>query len=620
MKDAFRLILFTFLWALSGQVMSQCASPISSFPYLQDFESGDGGWVPENAVHWNWGIISGKPVITAAASGVKCWVAGSLTTNFYNSGTSTVTSPCFDISTLTHPEVGFHVFWETEKRFDGASFQYSIDNGNTWNVLGSANSNQNCLGENWFNQNPVNFVGMPGWSGNIQPTIGSCQGGNGSGGWLNAKHSLEGLGGNLIMFRFVFGAGTICNDFDGFAFDDFFIREAPPNQADYSFSCAGNLSASFTPSIQGCITAVNWDFGDPGSGTNNTSDQTSATHQFSAGGTYTVTLTVSFNTGADVIVSKTVTVLELTSTILQPLLCHGNSNGSISLSVTPAGSYGIVWNTSPPQTTSVISNLNEGNYVASVSGIGVCAASVSVPLTAPPPLQVELTGNDSYCNHPNGHVTATVSGGTPPYSYAWDYGGHGSTTIGLYPGTHSVFITDQNGCTLLSPQYQVNAINYTIPVNIGQDTSICPGQTLNLYPGHFFAYSWQDGSYDSNFVVNQAGLYSVTVQDQWGCVGSGSVQVSMYCPDIYFPNSFTPNGDLLNDGFGPWGGLSLVSDYRLSVFGRWGELVFSTSDPYKKWDGTYKASRLPMGTYTWIASFRLRGSVNFRKGTITMLK
>ncbi|MBS1774625.1 MAG: gliding motility-associated C-terminal domain-containing protein, partial [Bacteroidetes bacterium] len=143
---------------------------------------------------------------------------------------------------------------------------------------------------------------------------------------------------------------------------------------------------------------------------------------------------------------------------------------------------------------------------------------------------------------------------------------------------------------------------------------------LNLYPGHFIAYTWQDGSNDTNFVVSQAGLYSVSVQDQWGCVGSGSVQVSMYCPDIYFPTAFTPNNDLLNDGFGPWGGLSMLSNYRLSIFGRWGELVFTSTDPYKKWDGKYKGSRLPMGVYTWISSFRLRGADNFRKGTITILK
>lgn len=620
MKGYCKIILGIFLMLFAENSFSQCATPINSFPFLQDFESNDGGWVPENSIHWNWGTISGKPVISAAASGVKCWVAGSLTTNHYNSGTSTLTSPCFDISSLAHPIVGFHIFWETEKRFDGASFQYSIDNGNTWNVLGSINSNQNCQGENWFNQDPVNFVGLPGWSGNIQPTTGSCQGGNGSGEWLNAKHSLEGLGGTVIIFRFVFGAGTICNDFDGFAFDDFYIREAPPNQASFTYACAGNLSASFTPSIDGCLTAVNWDFGDPGSGTNNTSNQTSPTHQFSAGGTYTVTLTVSFSTGADIIVSQTLTVLSLSTTVLQPLLCHGDQDGSISLVISPAGNYDIVWNTSPPQTDATISGLSEGTYVASVSGTGVCPSFISVPLSAPAQLQVTVTGSNAYCGHPNGKLHAVVTGGTAPYSYDWSIGSHGSSTPGVYQGNYSVFITDQHGCTVVSTPYHIQNINRIIKVDLGRDTSICPGQHLSLYPGIFSTYEWQDGSINSHFNATQTGQYTVTVGDSLGCSGTGSINIAVDCPDIFFPNSFTPNKDNLNDGFGPWGGLSQLRDYKLFVFGRWGELIFSAVDPYQKWDGTYKSSLLPSGTYTWYSTFQLRGVATFRKGTITILR
>lgn len=615
-----RLTIFVLFIFIADDALPQCATPISSFPYLQDFESGDGGWVPENGLHWNWGVISGKPVITAAASGVKCWVAGSLTSNFYNSGTSALTSPCFDISSLAHPRVGFHIFWETEKKYDGATLQYSVDNGSNWAVLGSINSNQNCIGANWFNQDPVNFVGLQGWSGNVQPTTGSCQGGNGSGAWLNATHSLEGLGGNHIIFRFVFGAGTICNDFDGFAFDDFFIEEAPPNDADFSGTCAGNLSATFTPSIDGCINTILWDFGDPGSGANNSSNETSPTHQFNSGGTYTVTLTVSFNTGANVVVSHPLTVLDLTTQINQPLLCNGDANGSISLSVNPAGSYNVVWNTSPPQTTPTISALGAGTYVATVSGTGVCTSNISTSLSAPAAMLLNISNRNAYCHNPNGFIKATISGGTAPYTYQWSNGSSESTITGLPAGNYDVKVTDIKGCNMQSPIIIINDINQAISVNIGRDTTICPGESLFLSPGNFTSYFWQNGTTSAHFTVSQTGYYSVSVKDSLGCSGTGSINVMVDCPNVYFPNTFTPNNDWLNDGFGPWGGLSLLSKYRMNVYGRWGELIFTTDDPYKKWDGSYKSSLLPTGTYTWYASFRLRGTVNFRKGTVTILR
>ena len=86
------IIILVFL--LAAPAHAQCSSPINSFPYLQDFELNDGGWVPENSLHWNYGSISGKPVISTAASGTRCWVAGSLSTNSYNAGVSSLTSPC----------------------------------------------------------------------------------------------------------------------------------------------------------------------------------------------------------------------------------------------------------------------------------------------------------------------------------------------------------------------------------------------------------------------------------------------------------------------------------------------------------------------------------------------
>lgn len=617
---AIKGLFITFLiFYLAFNAHAQCSSPINSFPYVQDFELNDGGWIPENGLHWNYGIISGKPVITAAASGSRCWLAGSLNSNAYNAGVSTITSPCFDISSLIHPEVGFHIFWESERRFDGVSLQYSLNNGTSWQVLGSVNSNSNCEGENWFNQDPVNFIGLPGWSGNIQQTSGSCQGGNGSGDWLNARHSLEGISGTII-FRFVFGAGTICNEYDGFAFDDFYIREAAPNSVDIFANCSGNLSASFNPSIQGCINSLTWNFGDPASGSANTSNETNPSHQFSAGGNYLITLTVDFITGADMIDSLRITVLSLTGSVTQPLLCKGDNNGAISVTVNPTGSYSVLWNTSPPQISNSISGLSAGSYTATVTGTGVCPSFVTVPLQEPSALQVNINKRDAFCGNNNGRIEISAAGGTAPYQYQWTSGETTNVRNNLAPGSYQFNIRDANGCMYSAPSITVATITKTLNINLGKDTIICPGEILILNPGVFASYTWQDGSTAQVYTASETGNYKVTVTDSLGCKGSGDIDVLVDCPDIYFPSAFTPNGDAINNSFGPLGGIFLLREYNFNVFGRWGQLVFSSTNPLEKWDGTFKSSQLPTGTYTWYATYRLRGTYFTKKGTVTIIR
>jgi gliding motility-associated-like protein len=94
-------------------------------------------------------------------------------------------------------------------------------------------------------------------------------------------------------------------------------------------------------------------------------------------------------------------------------------------------------------------------------------------------------------------------------------------------------------------------------------------------------------------------------------------------PDIYFPSAFTPNGDAVNDGFGPGPKTNLanVTSYSLMLFNRYGEMVFKSNDPFKQWNGTYKGKMLANNSYTWVASYRFNGSpVRSKKGTVLMLR
>lgn len=613
------LYLFIVLSVFTQPAVSQCTTPITIYPYTENFEASDGGWVRSSSLHWEWGQIISKPVITAAASGSKCWLVGGFNGNSYSSSKSNLQSPCFDISSLINPQVSFKVFWETERKYDGSSFEYSTDGGTVWQVLGSINSNSTCLGENWFNYDPVNFLGGPGWSGNIQSTSGSCQGSGGSGSWLTAKHTLNSiLGATSVIFRFVFAAGTTCNNFDGFAIDDIRIGEAPVNGADFTYSCNANNSVSFHSSADLCSSGVLWDFDDIASG-NNTSSQTDPVHVFSAPNGYTVTLTTYFVTGPPVIVSKTINVISVNAAI-DSIKCNSDQDAAINLTVNPTGSYNYSWNTNPVQSTQSISNIGAGNYTVDITGTNTCSTSLMVTVVEPTALDLATSITDAKCGTSNGSISSTVTGGTGPYDYLWSTSEITATINTLSPATYSIIVTDAKGCTASANNIQVNNIDNSVNISLGSDVNICPGQTIVLSPGNFSSYKWQDNSIASTYTASATGSYSVVVTDTDGCTGSDQINVTVDCPEIYFPAAFTPNGDTFNDEFGALGSISSIKTYKLLVYGRWGEIVFSSTDPNKRWNGKYKGKTVATQAFIWTVTYTVGTlATEFRSGSVLLI-
>lgn len=66
---------------------------------------------------------------------------------------------------------------------------------------------------------------------------------------------------------------------------------------------------------------------------------------------------------------------------------------------------------------------------------------------------------------------------------------------------------------------------------------------------------------------------------------------------FYIPNTFTPNGDGLNDTFGIAG--EALKEFRIQIFNRWGQLVFETGNPNERWDGTYRGDKVSEGVYVY---------------------
>jgi len=538
------LILMAYVIFQPG-LWAQCSSTISSFPYYEGFENNNGGWSPGGTnSDWSWGSPI-KPVINAANAGAKCWVTGTLAQSSYaGNQNSTLTSPCFNFTGLASPYIRFYIFWETERKYDGASFQYSIDGGNSWTTLGSYSDFLNCQADNWFNTSGVTALGSDGWSGNVQPTS-PCTGGagNGSGGWRQAKHSMNALAGQAnVRFRFRFAAGNVCNQYDGFAVDDIWIGESPLVQPSISYDCTGPNTIAFS-SAASCGTSLSWDFGDPASGASNISSLPSPSHSYSDAGQYTVTLTVSSGSQS-VSTQQSVTVLSVNTLIKKAIVCEGE-RAELEAVVSPAGSYNYSWNTSPLQTTAIATGVAPGNYTITVTGSDVCSA------------------------------------------------------------TDNIMVTGATGLQL----------------NLGRDTVLCNGGQLLLQPGSFDSYLWNDGSNAAQLQVNRTGTFWVKVSDNNGCTASDTIQVVMDCSELNFPDAFSPNGDRLNDHFGAIGNLAGVEAFELAIFNRWGQRIFYSRDPYKKWDGFDGGRFSGPQVFAWTARYRIAAtglSVN-RKGTVMVI-
>ena len=206
MKKILLIKVFVLLFACVNYISAQ----ISTFPYIEDFETGPGGWAANNTTLGTWAL--GTPsatIINSAASGTNAWVTN-LMGVYNNNENSWVESPEFVFTAVPNPAIQVKIWWNAEFSWDGMVLQSSIDNGVTWQNVGAFGDPNNWYTDNTIGGNPGGQ--QVGWSGRNSST-------NGSGGWVTAFHLLNGLGGQAsVKLRFAFGSdGSVIDE--GVAFD-----------------------------------------------------------------------------------------------------------------------------------------------------------------------------------------------------------------------------------------------------------------------------------------------------------------------------------------------------------------------------------------------------------------
>lgn len=156
-----------------------------------------------------------------------------------------------------------------------------------------------------------------------------------------------------------------------------------------------------------------------------------------------------------------------------------------------------------------------------------------------------------------------------------------------------------------------------VPVNFIDSST---GATVwNWYPEPNVKLSGKNGSYLYGHVGDATA--KLVVMNNYGCIDSTSKTFTLKSEELgWFPTSFTPDGNGRNDVFKPIG-LSAVKLYTLSIYDRWGEKLFETTDPNQGWDGTYMGQRLPEGNFVYsVTLIYFTGKRQSIQGIVTLLK
>lgn len=186
------------------------------------------------------------------------------------------------------------------------------------------------------------------------------------------------------------------------------------------------------------------------------------------------------------------------------------------------------------------------------------------------------------------------------------------TVLSLKTSKSGTYYFYYNTCDTLT--YKVDVIG-NLSVNLGLDKAIYLNQPITLNAKNNNAtYLWQDNSNQATYNVSETGTYWVTVTDDYGCKKTDSIYIeSIY---LIMPNVFTPTGDHVNDHFVPMT-MSGIRSAELSIYNRWGALVYKTNDLTQGWDGANAVE----GSYFWDIKYTDFNGVNSsQKGELSLIR
>ncbi len=302
-----------------------------------------------------------------------------------------------------------------------------------------------------------------------------------------------------------------------------------------------------------------------------------------------------------------------------------NGNTSIctgdSAVLSASGGTTYIWSTGSSAT--ILTVHPTGSTTFSITGDnGLCSDTTSIHIVVNNYPVADAGPDDTICRGESAVLNG--SGGT---NFLWNTG-ETTSTINISPNISTSYtMTTLNGAC---PDIDSVMITVFIPpvADAGSSATIIVGSNVVLTASGGGTYSWYSATglscidcpspTASPLITTK---YYVLVTDDNGCTSLDSVTVTvdLLCYEFFVPNVFSPNADGQNDVFKAYN--NCVSYFALTIYDRWGEKVFETTDINIGWDGTYNKEPLDAAVFSYIINAGLLNSQEVhKKGNVTLIR
>ena len=321
--------------------------------------------------------------------------------------------------------------------------------------------------------------------------------------------------------------------------------------------------------------------------------------------------------------------------------CYSKTDGaSVAHPSGGVGNYSVSWSTGAIGDT--VRNLSAGTYNVFVNDGNKCEARQSFTIAEPPQLFLDtIRIKPANCfGDSTAELVVKGRGGTPPFKYSIDgyQFSSDSSFLKIPAKNYKVYVRDSTGCqsTFAVNVPQPNQLQVSAgadqTIELGFSTTIAAIVVPSKNP---VKYAWTPA--DTTLRCSTCAVatvtpyhttdYTITVRDSQNCVAFGVVEirVSKNRP-IYIPNTFSPNGDGVNDYFTVYGNPAAVIIKEFKVFNRWGSLIWETNDmplgvDQKGWDGFFGDKLLSPDVYAfYVKVLFLDGEEVIYRGDITLVR
>ncbi len=311
------------------------------------------------------------------------------------------------------------------------------------------------------------------------------------------------------------------------------------------------------------------------------------------------------------------------SIIADTLICK---NKTTLITASPTNKY--LWSTGEIAPTIT---KGPGTYQLTVTDYNLCTTVSSITIKEAPPIEYLVEPYDPLCSNDRGRIIMQrVQGGIPPVRYLLNSVENKSGIFdNLSPGQYVATFIDAIGCEIKDTIIILPAAAFDVTVTnlieIDKGASVLVNYTATK--GQI-----QNIRFDPNQDISQEGNalrimgtqdrdYTITFIDSNGCEVTHQIQLRIIDhEEFYIPNLFSPNHDNVNDTWNPIIGTSLEV-IQITVYDRWGESVFSTSDRNTGWNGLCHNKPCLPGVYVYMIQVKDKtGKIKTYSGDLTLIR